>query len=380
MAGPRHECDHIWQFRLENAGALPRQKSDDAEEASLGRLLARLRIRAEKPLGEGTKPSQKKLSSADKEYLRNTLVEPMPTATTAGVAGAGAHAAPGASTARKLGEKVLAWQAAQRCQRIPKPRGNEKSLGKSFQDVLRRRYCAIGEKPCQQQLSADDVHFINGIPGVPAHGCSVNTGARGVKGKRRRKRQATGAGATGAEATGHEKARQVVAKSLKPIWATAVSDILAESMSPYLYLVELTPPIHCPLLRLQASCKKLRHLWSRADSSIAPVCIHCEDTIWIRGAISVSDFRAYLETAMRSVVVHPCEICSFALSRIPQLQGLRRTYFPAQWACTMASTSALIQFTFGHANIREFLHGKFTVSSGCVRRPIPFLWSSMVSR
>ena len=133
-------------------------------------------------------------------------------------------------------------------------------------------------------------------------------------------------------------------------------DLLAESMSPYLYSVERTPSIHCPLLRLQASCKKLRHLWSRADSSIAPVCIHCEDTIWIRGAIPVSDFRAYLETAMRSVVVHPCEICSFALSRIPQLQGLRRTYFPAQWACTMASTSALIQFTFGHANIREFLH------------------------
>ena len=133
-------------------------------------------------------------------------------------------------------------------------------------------------------------------------------------------------------------------------------DLLAESMSPYLYSVELTPPIHCPLLRLQASCKELRHLWSRADSSIAPVCIHCEDTIWIRGAIPVSDFRAYLETAMRSVVVHPCEICSFALSRIPQLQGLRRTYFPAQWACTMASTSALIQFTFEHADIRQFLH------------------------
>ena len=136
-------------------------------------------------------------------------------------------------------------------------------------------------------------------------------------------------------------------------------NLLAESMSPYLYSVELTPPIHCPLLRLQASCKKLRHLWSRADSSIAPVCIHCEDAIRIRGAISVSDFRAYIKTAMRSVVVHPCEICSSALSRIPQLQKLRCTYFPAQWACTTASTSALIQFTFGHANIREFLHGNF---------------------
>ena len=112
----------------------------------------------------------------DKEHLRNTLVEPMPTATTAGVAGAGAYAAAGASTVRKIGEKVLKWQASQGCQRIPNPRSldeHERSLGKSFQDVLRRRYGAIGEKPCQQQLSADEIHFISGIPGVPSRGCSV---------------------------------------------------------------------------------------------------------------------------------------------------------------------------------------------------------------
>ena len=51
---------------------------------------------------------------------------------------------------------------------------HEKTLGKRFDDVLRRRYCAIGEKPCQQQLSADEIHFINGIPGVHPHGCSAN--------------------------------------------------------------------------------------------------------------------------------------------------------------------------------------------------------------
>ena len=109
------------------------------------------------------------VQAGDKEYLRNTLVEPMPTATTAGVAGAGAHAAHRAPTARKIGEKVLKWQASQGCHRIPNPRSldkYEKSLGKSFQDVLRRRYGAIGEKPCQQQLSADEIHLINGIPGV----------------------------------------------------------------------------------------------------------------------------------------------------------------------------------------------------------------------
>ena len=182
----------------------------------------------------------------------------MPTATTAGVAGVGAHAAPGASTARKIGEKVLKWQALQGCQRIPNPRSldkHEKSLGKSFQGLLRRRYCAkmsadelhfingisgippprrrylcsatprkigekvlewqvsqgcqriptrnshdehekklaksfqdvlrrrygaIGEKPCQQQLSADEIHFINGIPGVPLLGCSVNAASPGA--------------------------------------------------------------------------------------------------------------------------------------------------------------------------------------------------------
>ena len=102
----------------------------------------------------------------------------MPTATTAGVAGAGAHAAHRASTARKIGEKVLKWQASQGCQRIPTRNSHdehEKKLAKSFQDVLRRRYGAIGEKSCQQQLSADEIHFINGIPGVHSRGCVVHT-------------------------------------------------------------------------------------------------------------------------------------------------------------------------------------------------------------
>ena len=99
-------------------------------------------------------------------------------ATTAGVIGAGAHAALGASTVRKICEKVLKWQASQGCQRIPNPRSldeQEKLLGKSFQDALRRRYGTIGEKPCQQQLSADEIHFINGIPGVPSRGCAVHS-------------------------------------------------------------------------------------------------------------------------------------------------------------------------------------------------------------
>ena len=123
------------------------------------------------------------VQAGDKEYLRNTLVEPMPTATTAGVTGAGAHAAPGASRARKLGEKVLAWQASQGCQRIPDPKSldeHEKSLGKSFEDVLRRRDKAIGTYPSRQQLSADEILFINGIPGVPPHGCSVNAASAGA--------------------------------------------------------------------------------------------------------------------------------------------------------------------------------------------------------
>ena len=76
-------------------------------------------------------------------------------------------------TVRMICEEVLAWQASQGCQRIPNPRSHdeyEKKLGKRFEDMLRRRYCAIGKKPCQQQLSVDEIHFINGIPGVPLHG------------------------------------------------------------------------------------------------------------------------------------------------------------------------------------------------------------------
>ena len=115
------------------------------------------------------------VQAGDKEYLRNTLVEPMPTATTAGVCG---RTYLRVATSRKIGEEVLVWQALQDCQRIPNRRSHdlhEKTLAKRFEDVLRRRYGDIGDRPCQQQLSADEIHFINGIPGVPLHGCSVNT-------------------------------------------------------------------------------------------------------------------------------------------------------------------------------------------------------------
>ena len=77
------------------------------------------------------------VQAGDKEYLRNTLAEPMPAATSAGVTGAGTHAAPGASTARRICEE----------ERIPNPRSHdeyEKKLGYRFANVLRRRYRAIG--------------------------------------------------------------------------------------------------------------------------------------------------------------------------------------------------------------------------------------------
>ena len=85
------------------------------------------------------------------------------------------------SLARKIGEEVLAWQALQDCQCLPNRSSHdvyEKTLAKRFDDVLRRRYCAIGDRPCQQKLSADVLHFISGIPGVPHCDCSVNTEAK----------------------------------------------------------------------------------------------------------------------------------------------------------------------------------------------------------
>ena len=139
------------------------------------------------------------------------------------------------------------------------------------------------------------------------------------------------------------------------------ADLVAAKMGPYLYSVEFTGSIDWPLLRLQAACKKFQNLWNihcslMVDSSIAPVCIHSENTIGIRGAISLPDFRAYLNTAVRFEVVHPCEICSSALSRIIKwLQVLRSAYFPLPRACTMASTFALMQFTFEEAHIDSFL-------------------------
>ena len=126
------------------------------------------------------KPLGKQSSSADQEDLHNTLVQPMRSATTAGVCGRTYSVT---ETPRKIGEEVLAWQASQGCQHIPNRRSldiDEKKLAKRFEDVLRRRYCDIGERPCQRQLSADDLHFINRIPGVPLDGCPVKTASPGV--------------------------------------------------------------------------------------------------------------------------------------------------------------------------------------------------------
>ena len=230
-------CDQIWQFRLANAGKIPRRNSDDAEESRLARALAKLRMRAHGHIGAGTFPSMKQLSSVDAQYFHSTLHRPLTPRTNAksklindpsdiaasrasnqnlgasrqedGTASTGKGkrrrkqqatvdpkrktldgpcgapvSYPSDLAARKIGKEVLAWQALQGCQRIPYAKSHdkhEKKLGKSFQDVLRRRYRAIGVLPCRQQLSADVVHFINGIPGVPHCGCSVNAAARSAE-------------------------------------------------------------------------------------------------------------------------------------------------------------------------------------------------------
>ena len=55
----REQCDQIWAFRLAHGGAIPRQRSDDAEEAKLGRCLCRLRMRELYDIAQGTNPGDK---------------------------------------------------------------------------------------------------------------------------------------------------------------------------------------------------------------------------------------------------------------------------------------------------------------------------------
>ena len=85
------------------------------------------------------------------------------------------------SAAKTIGTEVLAWQTSHGCRHIPNRYngdGYEKKLAKRFEDVLRRRYCTIGGYPCQRQLNADEVHFINGICGGSPFGYSLNAVAR----------------------------------------------------------------------------------------------------------------------------------------------------------------------------------------------------------
>ena len=156
-----------------DAEATPVTKTakDDREESRLAQLFARLLIR-------GMRPSDTQLSSTDKAYLRNTLVNRW--GCWGGSVGADAASA-AATSGYEMALKVLEWQASQDSEHLPSRYSDdeeEKKLARSFQDVRRRRFGAIGEKPSQQQLSADEVHFINGICRASPFGCSVNAVAR----------------------------------------------------------------------------------------------------------------------------------------------------------------------------------------------------------
>ena len=74
---PREQCDRIWQFRLAHSGARPRCNSNDAEERRCAGFLRKLLIRRDKCVGEGRKPSEKRLTAEDAAYLDDTLREPM---------------------------------------------------------------------------------------------------------------------------------------------------------------------------------------------------------------------------------------------------------------------------------------------------------------
>ena len=74
---PREQCDWIWQFRLAHSGAIPKRDSNDAEERRCAEFLRKLLMRRDKCVGEGRKPSDKRLTADEAAYLDDTLREPM---------------------------------------------------------------------------------------------------------------------------------------------------------------------------------------------------------------------------------------------------------------------------------------------------------------
>jgi hypothetical protein len=57
----------------------------------------------------------------------------------------------------------------------------ERNLGQRLKKLLLRRDKSLGTKPSEKQLTAEEVAFVNSIPGVPQTGCAVNRTVAGAR-------------------------------------------------------------------------------------------------------------------------------------------------------------------------------------------------------
>ena len=70
-AAVKVKSDHVWKFRIENRGELPRQRSDNDDERRLAKAVTKLKIRCTQSLGR--QPSHALLNSAEKLYFTRRL-------------------------------------------------------------------------------------------------------------------------------------------------------------------------------------------------------------------------------------------------------------------------------------------------------------------
>ena len=96
--------------------------------------------------------------------------------------------------------------------------------------------------------------------------------------------------------------------------------------------------------------------------------MHDGRSVCFCGAVSCLEFRTYVHAALRASVVHPLRMGSRDLPSISRMIDFGQPFLPGVAACHIASIATIVQFTFEHGLIREYLHG--------VRMSIPQLYST----
>ena len=134
---------------------------------------------------------------------------------------------------------------------------------------------------------------------------------------------------------------------------------LMHHVCPYLLSIELGPPIRCAMVSLRTTCSTYSTLWPIDASTQNVVIVHDDRSVSFCGAVSYLEFETYVHAALRASVVHPLRMGSRDIHSISRMINLGRPFLPGFLVRHMAPIATMVQFTFEHRLIRQYFHGVY---------------------